>query len=108
LIPQLAPAELVRWRADATREAPLLVDVREQWEFAHCRIDGSLSIPLGELPHRQAELPRERPLVMVCHHGRRSQHAAMILAGAGFPRVYNLQGGVEAWAVDVEPAMKRY
>ena len=58
--------------------------------------------------HRHAELPREHALVMVCHHGRRSQHAAMLLAGAGFERVHNLQGGVEAWATEVEPTMKRY
>lgn len=108
MIPQLAPAELARWRADASREAPLLVDVREPWEFAYCRIDGAMSVPLGEIPRRRDELPRERALVMVCHHGRRSQHAAMILAGSGFSHVYNLQGGVEAWAVDVDPAMKRY
>jgi len=108
LIPQLAAAELARWRGDASREAPLLVDVREPWEFKYCRIDDAMSIPLSELSRRQDELPRDRPLVMVCHHGRRSEHAAMILAGAGFSRVYNLQGGVEAWALDVEPAMKRY
>jgi len=108
LIPQLAPAELARWRADGARPAPLLVDVREPWEFEYCRIDGSLSLPLGELTRRHAELPRTRALVLVCHHGRRSQHAAMLLAGAGFADVHNLQGGVEAWALEVEPAMKRY
>jgi len=108
LIPQLAPAELARWRKDALREPPLLVDVREPWEYAYCRIDGSLSMPLGELGRRHGELPRERPLVMVCHHGRRSQHAAMVLVGAGFADVHNLQGGVEAWADEIDPAMKRY
>ena len=65
-------------------------------------------MPLSELLRRQGELPRGRALVMVCHHGRRSEHAAMILAGAGFADVYNLQGGIEAWAQDVEPSMKRY
>lgn len=108
MIPQLAPAELARWRSDPSREAPLLVDVRQPWEFEYCRIDGAMSIPLSELTRRQGELPRDRPLVMVCHHGRRSEHAAMILAGAGFAHVYNLQGGVEAWALDVDRAMKRY
>jgi len=108
LIPQLAPADLVRWREDASRDAPLLVDVREAWEFAYCRIDGSVSIPLGEILRRQAELPVERPLVLICHHGRRSQHAAMLLAGAGFLNVHNLEGGVEAWATGVDPTMKRY
>jgi rhodanese-related sulfurtransferase len=108
LIPQLAPVELARWRADERREAPLVVDVREPWEFEYCRIDGAISIPLSELSRRHAELPRERPLVMVCHHGRRSQHAAMMLLGAGFAKLHNLAGGVEAWAADVDPAMKRY
>jgi rhodanese-related sulfurtransferase len=108
LIPQIAPAELARWRSDGGREPPVLVDVREPWEFAHCRIEGSLSVPLGELQRRHDELPRGRPLVMVCHHGRRSQHAAMLLVGAGFADVHNLQGGVEAWAAEIDPSMKRY
>ena len=108
MIPQLPAVDLARWRADALRVAPLLVDVREPWEYAFCRIDGSMSIPLGDLTRRQAELPRDRPLVLVCHHGNRSQHAAMLLAGAGFSQVHNLQGGVEAWAAEIEPAMKRY
>jgi rhodanese-related sulfurtransferase len=108
LIPQLAPADLVRWREDASREPPLLVDVREPWEFEHCRIDGSVLIPLGELSRRLDEVPGGRSLVMVCHTGRRSQHAAMFLAQAGFADVHNLAGGVEGWAVEVEPAMKRY
>jgi len=108
LIPQLAPAEVAQWRADASRAAPVLVDVREPWEFAHCRIEGSVSIPLGQLPARLEELPADRDLVLVCHHGSRSQHAAMFLAQRGYPSVHNLRGGVEAWAVDVEPGMKRY
>jgi rhodanese-related sulfurtransferase len=108
LIPQLAPADLARWRADSSREAPVLVDVREPWELALCRIEGSLSIPLGELPRRVGELPEGRPLVMVCHTGRRSQHAATLLAAAGRPEVHNLAGGVEAWALEIDPAMKRY
>jgi len=91
----------VRWRADSSREAPVLVDVREPWEFALCKVDGSLSMPLGELPEGRA-------LVMICHTGRRSQHAAMLLATAGRPEVHNLAGGVEAWALEIDPAMKRY
>jgi rhodanese-related sulfurtransferase len=108
LIPQIAPAELAAWRADSARPAPLLVDVREPWEFAHCRIDGSLSVPLSQLPARLSELPAERELVVVCHHGSRSQHAALWLARNGFARLHNLRGGVDAWATDVEPGMHRY
>jgi len=108
LIPQLRPAELAAWRADPARTPPVLVDVREPWEFDLCRIDGSLPVPMGELGARAADLPRDRPLVMVCHHGNRSFYAATMLAHAGFPDVHNLQGGVEAWAADVDPAMRRY
>ena len=108
MIPQLSAPEVARWRADASREAPLVVDVREPWEVELCRIDGSVSIPLGEIERRAGELPRDRPLVMVCHHGGRSQHAAALLAGAGFTHVHNLRGGVDAWALDVDPTMKRY
>jgi len=108
LIPQLPVAELARWRADMARTAPVLVDVREPWEFDYCRIDGSLSVPLAELPRRVEELPRDRPLVVVCHHGHRSGFAAMMLARAGFGDVHNLAGGVAAWAAEVEPAMRTY
>ena len=59
MIPQLASSDLVRWRVDALRDPPLLVDVREAWEFAYCRIEGSVSIPLGEILRRHAELPEE-------------------------------------------------
>jgi rhodanese-related sulfurtransferase len=108
LIPQLTPSELARWREDATREPPVLVDVREPWEFELARIEGSLLVPLGQLPSRVDELPRDRPLVMVCHTGRRSQNAAMFLAQSGFADVQNLSGGVERWAVEIDPSMRRY
>jgi rhodanese-related sulfurtransferase len=108
LIRQIAPAELAAWRADAARPAPVVVDVRETWEFERCRIDGALSIPLAQLPGRRDELPGDRDLVMVCHHGHRSQHAAMWLAQNGFASVHNLRGGVEAWALEVDIGMPRY
>ena len=108
LIPQIGPAELFSWRNDATRTPPLLIDVREPWEFEYCRIDGSLSIPLGELATRLSELPQDKALVMVCHHGNRSWHAAAMLEHSGFGPVHNLRGGVEEWASAVEPAMRRY
>jgi rhodanese-related sulfurtransferase len=108
LISRIAPAELHAWRADVARPAPVVVDVRERWEYAHCRIDGSLSFPLGELPARLRELPPERQLVLVCHHGSRSQNAAQWLAQNGYANVHNLRGGIEAWAVEIDPAVRRY
>jgi rhodanese-related sulfurtransferase len=108
LIPQLSPADLVRWRADPARPAPLLVDVREPWEFDVCHIAGSLHIPLGQLPAQIDGLPHDRPLVLVCHHGHRSLHAANWLQRMGFADVHNLRGGVAAWATEVDPGMPVY
>ncbi len=108
MIGRLAPADLAAWRADAAREAPVLVDVREPWEFERCCIEGSRSIPLQQLPVHAESLPQDRDLVLVCHHGGRSAQAAMWLARNGFARVHNLEGGVDAWAVTVDPAMPRY
>ena len=108
MIPQIGPAELFDWRADPARTPPFLIDVRESWEFEYCRIDGSLLIPLGELATRLSEVPRDTPLVMVCHHGNRSYHAAAMLEQSGFGPVHNRRGGVEEWAAEIEPAMKRY
>jgi rhodanese-related sulfurtransferase len=108
LIAEIAPAELDAWRRDASREAPVIIDVREPWEVAICRIDGSRALPLRDLPGAIDDLPRDRDLVIVCHHGARSFHAAAWLAQAGFARVKNLRGGLAAWAQEIDPTMARY
>jgi rhodanese-related sulfurtransferase len=108
LIAQLTATDLAAWRADTARPAPVVVDVREPWEHERCRIEGSLLVPLAQLPSRRAELPADRDLVLVCHHGGRSLNAAMWLQQNGYAKVHNLRGGVEAWAQDVDPAMPRY
>jgi rhodanese-related sulfurtransferase len=108
LIAQLEPRDLAAWQQDPSRPAPLLVDVREPNEHAVCLIAGSVTMPLQTVPSRVAELPRDRDLVLVCHHGNRSQRVAQWLEQAGYTRLFNLRGGVEAWATDVDPAMRRY
>lgn len=108
MIPQIGPRELRSWQRDASRTQPVLIDVREPWEFDYCRIEGSLLIPLGELGARTDEIPGDRPLVVVCHHGNRSGYAVAMLQQAGFSDIFNLSGGVELWATEVDPAMKRY
>ena len=85
-----------------------IVDIREPWETEICLIEGSRTIPMGALPGRLAELPDEGLLVLVCHHGARSAQATAWLRGHGRELAVNLQGGVEAWAVSVEPGMARY
>lgn len=87
---------------------PVLVDVREQWEYDLAHVAGSRLVPLAELPARLGELPASASLVTVCHHGMRSERAAALLRRAGFARVRSLAGGVDAWAQGVDPAMRRY
>lgn len=104
----ITAAELDQWLRDPLRPRPRLIDVREPWEFAICRIDGSELVPLRALPARLPTLQRSQPTVCICHHGNRSGYATMFLMQHGFTDVYNLAGGVDAWARQVDPAMPVY
>ena len=90
------------------RDDVLLLDVREPLEWNICRIEGAVLIPLGQLPSRLSELDPSKLIVTQCHTGVRSYRALEVLEAAGFSRVRNLRGGIEAWAVAVEPEMPRY
>ena len=105
---QMRPAELKAWLDDPAREPPLLLDVREPWEYGLCRIDGAELVPLQSLPARLAELNPARETVVICHHGVRSYHAARYLEHNGFSNVINLTGGVDAWAKEADPSMPTY
>lgn len=85
-----------------------LVDVREPWEWAICRLPGAQLVPLGTLASAQAALDPARETIVYCHHGARSLHAATWLLGAGFRRVAHLEGGIDGWSRDVDPAVARY
>lgn len=105
---QITPPALQQWLADSSRKPPLLLDVREPWEYQTCHIEGASLMPMNTVPARMAELDRDAETVVVCHHGGRSQQVAMYLERNGFSKLYNLQGGVNAWADQVDPAMNRY
>ena len=105
---QLRVQELAQWLADSKRERPLLLDVREDWECELCRIDGSQHIPMHLVPMRCDELPPEQDIVVICHHGGRSMQVAMFLERKGYDSVFNLMGGVDAWAGEIDPGMRRY
>jgi rhodanese-related sulfurtransferase len=104
----LSPVELAAWLADPARDKPLLLDVREPWEFRTCRIESSRLVPMREVPARVAEIDPEAEVVVICHHGVRSLQVAHFLARQGYERVHNLAGGVAAWARLVDPAMPVY
>ena len=91
-----------------TDNEPLLLDVREQWEFDYCQIDGSKLVPMGQIQHHVNKLNPQRETIVICHHGIRSRQVCYYLESLGFTDVVNLDGGVEAWACDVDQQMKRY
>lgn len=105
---QLRPAELKAWLDDPQREPPLLLDVREPWEYRHCHIEGSRLVPMQSVPAHLAELDPGRETVVICHHGVRSYHVARFLEHQGFANVINLTGGVDAWAKEADPTMPTY
>jgi rhodanese-related sulfurtransferase len=85
-----------------------ILDVREAWERELCAIDGSLPIPLGELPERLADVPGDRLVVVLCHHGNRSARAAAWLRSQGYANTTNLEGGIDQWARLIDSSMKVY
>ena len=105
---QITPAQLKEWLDDPARNNPVLIDVREPWEFELCRIPGASLLPMSTIPARVAELDDTADTVLICHHGGRSMQAAMFLQQQGFARLYNMAGGVAAWARQVDPAMPQY
>ena len=96
-IPQLTPLQLQQWQQEG--RAFHLLDVRTDEETAVCALPDAIHIPMNLIPLRQNELPDDDlPIVVYCHHGIRSLHTAMYLADAGFENLFNLQGGIDAWA----------
>lgn len=108
-MPREITAVELRERLDAGLPTRL-VDVREPWELERARLAGTVDIPLGELAARLDEIPDDpgAVIVTVCHLGVRSRHAAAVLASAGRRDVRSLAGGIDAWAVAIDPAMPRY
>lgn len=86
----------------------VFLDVREDSELAICRIDGALHIPMGQIPERYEALPKQAPLVVFCHHGMRSMQVLQYLEARGFENVVNLEGGIHAWANDIDPNVTKY
>jgi rhodanese-related sulfurtransferase len=104
---------IIQWTPQQLQQSlgenqPFLLDVREPHEFAYARIAGSVLIPLSQIPERIQELPKDQTIVAICHHGMRSQQACVYLDQAGFERLYNLKGGIDAWSTLCDPAVSRY
>lgn len=105
-VPEIAPQEYARLRE--TEGAPALIDVREAWEFERARIEGARLLPLRDIFEWARALNPDDSYVVMCHHGVRSAHAVLILGRLGFTKVWNLNGGIDAWSRQVDPRVPLY
>ncbi|MGX5818535.1 ThiF family adenylyltransferase [Chitinophaga lutea] len=102
----LSVQELKQW-LDEGRDF-LLVDVREKEEWDICHIDGAQHIPMRRVEASMSGFRRDKPVAVLCHHGMRSRTIAEMLAHSGFSEVYNVTGGIHAWAAEVDREMETY
>lgn len=109
---QITGQDLIGMSAAAGAPMPLLLDVREPWEFALAaiHIEGleTRLMPMNTVPEHFGELDPSQPVVCICHHGARSAQVVAFLERHGFEAVYNLAGGVDAWSAQIDAAVPRY
>ncbi len=107
LPPELTPQEVVQLRLEPN--PPLLLDVREKWEYETAHVPDSLLMPMGEVPSRAYnELDPDQRVVVLCHHGARSLNVTMWLRQQGYEQAQSLAGGIDAWSRTVDPSVPRY
>lgn len=103
----LTPQALYSW-LHSDQPKPLLLDVREPWEFDICHLADAQLMPMSTISTQYMTLNESAEIVVICHHGMRSQHVGLFLARQGFTHIYNLEGGVERWAAEIDSTMARY
>lgn len=104
--PEIGVRELDEMLRDG--KSIVLLDIREVYEWAVCRIEGARHLPLSELVDRIGEIPQDRDVVVICHHGVRSELVVDRLRASGYDRLVSLRGGIDAWARRIDPSMPRY
>lgn len=108
-VPELSPTEFVaRWPDYARGESVVLLDVREPLELSIAAVVGAVHVPMRDIPVRLTELPRDKPVVVMCHSGMRSYRVAEYLLGNAFKDVFNLRGGIDAWSTQLDSQVPRY
>jgi rhodanese-related sulfurtransferase len=86
----------------------VILDVREPGEISTASLPGTLNIPMREIPGRVDDVPKDKDVVVMCHHGMRSMQVAGFLEQRGFNKLYNLSGGIDAWSKEVDPSVPVY
>jgi rhodanese-related sulfurtransferase len=116
MIDQIRPAAFAQWTHSLNGVAALVLDVREPWEVytasVHAVGDAHafevLPMPMQEITARLGELPKDRPIACLCHHGVRSLQVARYLTQNGFEHVVNIAGGIDAWSAELDPSVPCY
>ena len=99
--------EVIELKEELKNERMVLLDVREQYEIEIAKIEGSINIPMVEVPNRFSELKKEETFAVICHSGIRSAQVCNFLETKGF-MVYNVFGGIDKWSQDVDNKIQRY
>jgi rhodanese-related sulfurtransferase len=86
----------------------VFLDVREDPELAICRIEAALHLAMSVLATQFSAIPKDRPVIVLCHHGMRSRQVIQFLQSQGYDNLINLEGGIHAWAQEVDPNMATY
>jgi rhodanese-related sulfurtransferase len=103
---EISPSDAAQLLRDKSTR---LIDVREPWEFATAHVDGSIPIPMGEIPAcARKDLQPGEHLVFMCHHGVRSMNVTVWLRNQGFERPQSMRGGIDAWSREVDATVGRY
>lgn len=105
-VQSLSVQQLQEWLQNGHRF--MLLDVREDDEWEICHIPQSVHIPMGRVLQQTAALPADAPVAVLCHHGMRSRAVAQRLTELGFNHVYNVEGGIHAWACAIDDQMQTY
>ncbi len=105
---QLSAPQLHAWLSDTSRILPILLDVRESWEYQIAHLSNAQLMPMNTVSEQMQTLDKQAPIVVICHHGVRSMHVARLLEHHQFTDLYNLSGGIDAWAHSVDLEMAVY
>ncbi|SFS13296.1 Rhodanese-related sulfurtransferase [Granulicella pectinivorans] len=107
LNPEITPKDAAALLASPN--PPVLIDVREKWEFDTAHIENALLMPMGDVPSRaHQDLDEDEPILVLCHHGARSLNVTMWLRQQGFSQAQSIAGGIESWSRQIDPTIPRY
>ena len=102
----MSPTEVYK-KIEAGEELQI-IDVREPFELEICQVENALHIPMQQVPNQMSKIPQDKTLVVMCHHGVRSMRVVNFLKAQGVSNIYNMDGGIDRWAIEIDRNMNKY